>query len=345
MSNSFGGEMNPFADPTIQNVTRNAQINQQSLDDYNPFSQVQNKPAAIITTSNTAVATPSTINNNDTFQYNVTQENKIPASTSSTQINLSEIERQQQELDRRAAELERREKMLNTPTDLKNFPPLPSWCPGPLKPCFYQDISVEIPLEFQRWVRLLFYLWLFYTCTLGFNIISALVVLITTDNYGSTFGFSILFFIIFTPMSYICWFRPAYKAFRSDSSVNFMLFFFVFFCQIVINCIEAIGFTDSGFCGIILLIKVFSSGTVKAIVAGFFVLMTTICFIAITACDILILMKIHSLYRNTAASFEKAQAEFASNIMSNKNVQNAAQTVFTEGAKASMKQATSGGRF
>jgi len=39
-----------------------------------------------------------------------------------------------------------------------NFPPLPSGCP--VQPCFYHDISVDIPLEFQKVVRSVYYLWL-----------------------------------------------------------------------------------------------------------------------------------------------------------------------------------------
>lgn len=39
-----------------------------------------------------------------------------------------------------------------------NWPPLPEQCC--FQPCFYQDIQVDIPLEFQKIVRHLYYLWI-----------------------------------------------------------------------------------------------------------------------------------------------------------------------------------------
>lgn len=39
-----------------------------------------------------------------------------------------------------------------------NFPPLPEWFP--IKPCFYQDIEVDIPVEFQRTIRYVYYVWI-----------------------------------------------------------------------------------------------------------------------------------------------------------------------------------------
>ena len=45
------------------------------------------------------------------------------------------------------------------------------------------------------------------------------------------FAKSILWLILFSPCS-MCWYIPAYRAFKSDSSFNFFIFFFIFFFQV-----------------------------------------------------------------------------------------------------------------
>ena len=83
---------------------------------------------------------------------------------------------------------------------------------------------------------------------------------------GEGFGFSLLWFVLAVPCSFVCWYWPVYKAFkygivrfalcltltwyfiyyRSDSSMWFMIFFFVFFFQILAFIVYAIGIPKSG---------------------------------------------------------------------------------------------------
>uniref|UniRef100_A0A1B0C8D0 Secretory carrier-associated membrane protein n=2 Tax=Lutzomyia longipalpis TaxID=7200 RepID=A0A1B0C8D0_LUTLO len=123
-------------------------------------------------------------------------------------------------------------------------------------------------------------------------------------------------------------YRPAYKAFRNDSSFNFMVFFFVFFFQMVITIIQTIGIPGMGTCGFIMALSQFDS-SVGGIFVGLFLLLIAIGFGTCAAGDVMMLTKIHSIYRSSGASFAKAQAEFTTEFMRNPHVQQAATNAAT----------------
>lgn len=142
-----------------------------------------------------------------------------PAYTpSAAQAATDDLQKRQEELEKKAAEIERREQELRNQqysNRRNNFPPLPEKCC--VQPCFYQDISVEIPMEFQKIVRIGYIMWIVYSCCLAVNILgtlAALAALGASESHGQSFGLSILYFVLFTPCSFVCWFRPLYKAFR-----------------------------------------------------------------------------------------------------------------------------------
>ncbi|XP_036997570.2 secretory carrier-associated membrane protein 2 isoform X2 [Artibeus jamaicensis] len=270
-------DVNPFQDPSVTQLTS---ASQGGLAEFNPFSET-NAATTVPVTQLPGPSQPAVL------QPSVEPAQPTPqAVASAAQASLL---RQQEELDRKAAELERKERELqNSVANLhvreNNWPPLPLWCP--VKPCFYQDFSTEIPADYQRICKMLYYLWMLHSVTLFLNLLACLAWFLVDSSKGVDFGLSILWFVIFTPCAFLCWYRPIYKAF-------------------------------SGWIAALSTLKQdLAVSIIMMVVAGFF----TLC--AVLA--LFLLKRVHSLYRRTGASFQQAQEEFSQGIFSNRTFRSAA---------------------
>lgn len=323
---------NPFADPSVSTAASSSTnaANPPGLEDYNPFDGNKTSGPAVMQADNGPSGPPPS----NPPPYNASQ---------AQQITSADFQRRQEELEKRARDLERREEELkNSPYNVRanNWPPLPSFIP--IQPCFYQDINVDIPVEFQQIVRYLYYLWIWHVGFLFANVVVGIFYLFAGGDEGQTFGLSLVYLFVFTPASFLCWFRPAYKAFRNDSSFNFMVFFFVFFFQTLISVVYVLGIGNMGSCGLILSITMLKSGVGGKIFVGVLALITTLGFGVAAAADIYILLRIHKLYRTTGASMAKAQAEFTSGVMNNETVRQAAADAAAAGVRNTFQSATNG---
>ncbi|KAK1789703.1 hypothetical protein P4O66_015603 [Electrophorus voltai] len=314
-------DINPFQDPSVTQVTHSG-VDQQ----YNPFSGTDS--GALTGTTIPASAAPS--------QPAVLQPSVDPSPQAAAAAAQANLLRQQEELERKAAELERREQELQNrgaPTGKENnWPPLPKRFP--IKPCFYQDFSEEIPLEHQRICKMMYYLWMLYCVTLFLNVLACLACFTVNTKSGVDFGLSILWFILFTPCSFLCWYRQIYKAFKTDSSFSFFTFFFIFFAQVVISVIQCVGIPQWGNSGWIAAVAIVGTNlpvaAIMMVVAVFF----TICAVL----SVFLLKMVHSHYRRTGASFQKAQQEFSQGVLTNRAFQNAAAGAATSAAQSSFQR-------
>ncbi|NXF11750.1 SCAM2 protein, partial [Smithornis capensis] len=302
-------------DPSVTQLTN---ASQSGLDEFNPFSESSQLTNAARTTP---AAQPS--------QPAVLQTSVEPTPQAVAAAAQAGLLQQQAELERKAAELEKKERELQSSAASinprqNNWPPLPKNCP--IKPCFYQDFSADIPADYQRICKMLYYLWMLHSITLLLNLLACLAWFTADDSRGVDFGLSILWLILFTPCAFLCWYRPIYKAFRQVLvwgfflSFSFFVFFFVFFCQIAIYVIQSVGIPGWGDSGWIAALSVvhghLAVAVIMMVVAAFF----TLCAVL----SLLLLKQVHSLYRRTGASFQRAQEEFSQGILTNRSFQNAA---------------------
>ncbi|OIV96739.1 hypothetical protein TanjilG_11735 [Lupinus angustifolius] len=125
-----------------------------------------------------------------------------------------DIEAKEKALQAREAELKRREQELKRKEDAiaragivieeKNWPPF--------LPLIHHDIANEIPLHLQRVQYVAFTTWL------------VTVAWIKGDGVTNWF-LAIIYFISGVPASYVMWYRPLYRASRTDSALKFGMFF------------------------------------------------------------------------------------------------------------------------
>ncbi|XP_078056221.1 secretory carrier-associated membrane protein 2-like [Mustelus asterias] len=318
-------DINPFQDPSVTQLTN---ANQQGIDDFNPFTENSRLTPPI---SDTKVPAGQKTTPSQPAILQTTVEPSPQASATAAQLALL---RQQEELEKKAAELDRKEQELKNesyPSKRNNWPPLPSFCP--IKPCFYQDFAAEIPSGFQRTVKMLYYLWMFHAVTLFLNLLACLAEFIVDSSHGVDFGLAILWFLLFTPCAFLCWYRPIYKAFRSDSSFNFFFFFFVFFCQIVLYIIQAVGIPNWGVSGWIAAL----SWTSKNLAVGVVMMVVSVFFTVCAVLSLLLVQRVHSIFRSTGASFQRAQEEFSHGVFTNTTVRSAAATAASTAAQSTFQ--------
>ncbi|GMR53768.1 hypothetical protein PMAYCL1PPCAC_23963 [Pristionchus mayeri] len=299
----------PFRDPSVQNSATVLNDSSNRIDEFNPFAA----PAA---------------------------SNQQPASnaTPSRGVMSDELFRKQEELERKAEELRRREQELNRrgaenqngTARPHNWPPLPTFIP--IDPCFYQDIEVEIPAQFQSTVQLVYHAFLVYVLALFVNMVASLFYMIFASGGVGIFMLSVIELVIFSPCAFLFWFRPVYKAFRNDSSFNFMVFFFVLFIHCIFCFVQTLGFSSYAV-GWVNTVETYSVSVPVALLMTVSAITFTTAFVGM----ILSLLKVHRLYRGGGFSMDKARQEFTNGVMADRNVQGAAAAA----AGAALSQAAS----
>ncbi|KAJ3006612.1 hypothetical protein HKX48_009554 [Thoreauomyces humboldtii] len=178
-----------------------------------------------------------------------------PAGTANREV---ELQRREADVAIREARLKDRERAVGT-FDKPNWPSC--------YPLVYHDIEKEIPVRGRWLVKRVYLGWMLAVLVYFVNCIAAFCLLVTNASSGGvTFGVSLLILLVGTPVSFVFWYRPLYKAVRADSSAGFFFFWFNYGCHLAVAVLLAVGIPGWGGVGIILTLAQFKNNTGVAVI-------------------------------------------------------------------------------
>ncbi|XP_039046311.1 secretory carrier-associated membrane protein 1-like [Hibiscus syriacus] len=192
-------------------------------DDVNPFSTLGGVPPA---TSRLSPLPP------ESYERGAPIDIPLDTSAKSLKEKEKELRQKEAELQRREEELRRKEEALarsGVEIEEKNWPPF--------FPIIHHNIAKEIPIHLQHMQYVAFTTLLGLLLCLTWNVIAVTTAWI--EGQGPIIWLlAIIYLITGVPGAYYVWYRPLYRAMRTDSSFNFG-WFFLFYSFHIAFCVFA----------------------------------------------------------------------------------------------------------
>ncbi|XP_054801899.1 secretory carrier-associated membrane protein [Prosopis cineraria] len=210
-------EVNPFSDPAVRGKASNQS-------NYGGGAFYTTNPGSVAPAANSRLAPL----NPEPADYGFGTTIDIPLDNASTDLKKKEKELQakEAELKRREQEVRRKEEAAaraGIVLEEKNWPPF--------FPIIHHDIAKEIPIHLQRLQYVAFTTLLGLVLCLLWNIIAVTAAWIKGEGVKIWF-LSIIYFIAGVPGAYFLWYRPLYRACRTEGAMKFAWFFLFYLIHI-----------------------------------------------------------------------------------------------------------------
>ncbi|KAK7327947.1 hypothetical protein VNO77_22040 [Canavalia gladiata] len=255
-SNPFDEEeVNPFSDPAVKGKTS-------SQSNYSGGAFYTTNPGSVAPATNSRLAplNPEPVDYN--YGFGATVDIPLDPSTDLKKKE-KELQAKETELRRREQEVRRKEEAAaraGIVLEEKNWPPF--------FPIIHHDIANEIPIHLQRLQYVAFTSLLGLVLCLTWNIVAVTAAWIKGEGVKIWF-LSIIYFIAGVPGAYVLWYRPLYRAFRTDSALNFGWFFLFYLLHLGFCILAAVAppivFKGKSLTGILSAIDVVGDHTVVGI--------------------------------------------------------------------------------
>ncbi|KAK7412290.1 hypothetical protein VNO78_03743 [Psophocarpus tetragonolobus] len=211
-SNPFDEEqVNPFSEPAVRGKTS-------SQSSYGRGEFYTRNPGSVAPATNSRLSPLKPEPADYNYGFGATVDIPLDPSTNLKKKE-KELQAKEAELRRREQEVRRKEEAIaraGIVLEEKNWPPF--------FPIIHHDIANEIPVHLQRLQYVAFTSLLGLALCLTWNIVAVTSAWIKGEGAKIWF-LAIIYFIAGIPGAYVLWYRPLYRAFRTDSALNFGWFF------------------------------------------------------------------------------------------------------------------------